>query len=32
MKVERDSGNVYGDLGYPDTDVHQLKSELAAST
>lgn len=26
----RGSGNVYGDFGYPDADVRQLKSILAA--
>lgn len=29
-KIERGSGNVFKDLGYPDADVHQLKAELVA--
>ncbi|MYB34595.1 MAG: XRE family transcriptional regulator [Gammaproteobacteria bacterium] len=29
-KVEQGSDNVYRDLGYPDADVHLLKSELVA--
>ncbi len=27
-KIERGSGNVFKDLGYPDADVHLLKAEL----
>ena len=30
MELVRGSGNVYGDFGYPDADVRQLKSILAA--
>ena len=26
--VERGSGNVFADLGFPDSDTHLLKSEL----
>ena len=28
MKIERGSGNVFADLGLPDTDAHLLKAEL----
>ena len=28
MKVERGSGNVFGDLGRPEPDTHLLKAEL----
>ena len=28
MKIERGSGNVFKDLGYPDADAHLLKAEL----
>lgn len=27
-KVERGSGNVFADLGYPESEVHLLKAEL----
>ena len=30
MKVERGSGNVFGDLGRPEPDTHLLKAELVA--
>lgn len=29
-KIERGSGNVFKDLGYPDADAHLLKAELVA--
>lgn len=29
-KIERGSGNVFKDLGYPDADTHLLKAELVA--
>ena len=29
-KVERGSGNVFADLGYPESEVHLLKAELVA--
>lgn len=28
MKIERGSGNVFADLGYPEPEVHLLKAEL----
>ena len=27
-KIERGSGNIFKDLGYPDAEAHQLKAEL----
>lgn len=29
-EIERSSGNVFADLGLPETDVHMLKAELVA--
>ncbi|MGH6886290.1 MAG: helix-turn-helix domain-containing protein [Geminicoccales bacterium] len=28
MKIERSSGNVFADLGFPDADAHLLKADL----
>ena len=30
MKIERSSGNVFADLGHPDTEAHLLKAKLVS--